>query len=175
MAVDEISEILDRLDAAYASMTLVLDRNERIEEADLALRQFTGNALIQAITEECAERMDVTIAAATILNAEMQIVIASTQSMLPDCLRSNSYCQFVVGTGKPLMIPDTRKSAFLRRMPSDQTMKSYLGVPLLAPDGERLGAFCALHTEKRKWTKADLTLLTAYSANVTGILADGGM
>lgn len=169
--MDEIIGILDRLDAVFDAMAAEIDRPERILAANEILDRYTGNDLIQQMTEECAYRLGVSLCSVTILNETTQYVIGSS-APVASCLRDHSYCQFVVGTGQTLSIEDSQGSRFLRRMPHYSGVKAYLGVPLLSTGGERLGAFCAISEQPRLWTPQEEALLKAYSANVTLVLDD---
>jgi signal transduction histidine kinase len=80
---------------------------------------------------------------------------------------SHSVCQHVVASGQPIIIEDARLHPLLRDNLAIPTlgMVAYLGVPLFDSAGVAYGAFCAFSGEPRRWTAADLEILTALAAH----------
>ena len=76
---------------------------------------------------------------------------------------SHSVCQHVVASGQALIVEDARLHPLLRDNLAIPTlgMIAYLGVPLFDSAGVTYGAFCAFSGEPRRWTAADLEILTA--------------
>lgn len=74
---------------------------------------------------------------------------------------SHSFCQYVVATGEPLVVEDSRDIDFLRSNLAirDLNVIAYAGVPLRLSTGEVLGSFCAIENEPRVWTEAELESL----------------
>lgn len=74
---------------------------------------------------------------------------------------SHSFCQYVVGTGEPLVVEDARDVDFLQSSLAihDMGVIAYAGVPLRMSTGEVLGSFCAIENEPRAWTPAELESL----------------
>jgi serine phosphatase RsbU (regulator of sigma subunit) len=74
------------------------------------------------------------------------------------------FCQQVVATGAPLLVPDTRELADDAAVPSDALVdlhtRAYCGVPLTGAAGEVVGVLCAVETAPRSWTAADVRALT---------------
>jgi signal transduction histidine kinase len=81
---------------------------------------------------------------------------------------SHSFCQHVVKTREPLIVEDARKHPVVRDnlAVSDLGVIAYAGIPILAPDGSPIGAFCAIDSEPRQWSLSELTLLKTCAENV---------
>ena len=74
---------------------------------------------------------------------------------------SHSFCKHVVETGEPLILSDARehdqfKSNLAVR---DLGVIAYAGIPLMSPDGHRLGSFCVIDDTARQWTEEEIRIL----------------
>ncbi|WP_412061767.1 PAS domain-containing protein [Rubrivirga sp. IMCC45206] len=74
---------------------------------------------------------------------------------------SHSFCQYVVGTGEPLVVEDARLDPVLHdnEAIADLSAVAYAGVPLTTPEGHVLGSFCAIDDHARAWAPEDLEAL----------------
>ena len=74
---------------------------------------------------------------------------------------SHSFCQHVVTSARPLVIPDAREHPLVQDnlAIADLGAVAYVGVPLLAEDGTAVGSLCAIDVEPREWTDAELAVL----------------
>lgn len=86
---------------------------------------------------------------------------------------SHSFCKHVVAGAAPLAIDDARTHPLTGGSPAirDLNMIAYLGVPLLAPDGEVLGALCVVDFAPRAWSDGDLRALADVSQAVMSEMA----
>jgi len=86
---------------------------------------------------------------------------------------SRSICKHVVTGNVPLVIADARSHPLVRDNPAvhDLQAVAYLGVPLLGPDGEMLGAVCAIDNTARDWSEDDIETLNALSQAATSEIA----
>lgn len=74
---------------------------------------------------------------------------------------SHSYCQYVVYSGRPLVVRDARNHPLLRDSPAiEEDAISYCGVPISDPDGHTLGTLCVVDQEPRDWTDDEIAALT---------------
>ena len=82
---------------------------------------------------------------------------------------SPSICKHVVAANAPLVISDARDHPLARDNPAvhDLNAVAYLGVPLLGPDGDVLGAVCAIDSTPRDWSEDDIETLAVLSQAVT--------
>ncbi len=76
---------------------------------------------------------------------------------------SHSFCQRVVAAEAPLVVEDAREEPSLADNLAirDLGVVAYAGVPLTLSDGHTLGSFCAVCSQPRAWTDAELRILTA--------------
>jgi len=74
---------------------------------------------------------------------------------------SHSFCQHVVANAAPLVIADAREDPVLRTNLAipDLDVVAYAGFPILGPSGHVLGSLCAIDSEPRDWTAAQLEAL----------------
>ena len=74
---------------------------------------------------------------------------------------SESFCQYVIATARPFAVADARLDARTRDNPSIASMGviAWAGCPLYDATGQVLGTLCAVHTEPREWSAADMALL----------------
>lgn len=81
---------------------------------------------------------------------------------------SHSFCQYVVADRAPLVVVDARSSPRLRDnlAIADLGVIAYAGVPLTTPEGEVLGALCAIDQTPRVWTDDDIDTLRDLAAFV---------
>ena len=110
--------------------------------------------------------LDVPVALATLVDPEGQKFVGScgldepwaTTRQMP---LAYSFCQYVVADAAPLVVPDARDHAVLRTSAavSDLHVKAYAGFPILDDGGLVLGSFCAVDTQPREWTDAELRRL----------------
>lgn len=79
---------------------------------------------------------------------------------------SRSFCQRIVEAGEPLIIADARDHPLYRdsRAVQSADFVACAGMPLLAPAGQLLGAYCVLDALPRTWTEAEIDILRDLSA-----------
>jgi signal transduction histidine kinase/ActR/RegA family two-component response regulator len=74
---------------------------------------------------------------------------------------THSFCQHVVTSGAPLVVPDAPHHPVVRdnlAIP-DLGVAAYLGVPIRSPSGHVLGSFCVIDSRPRLWSDAELATL----------------
>ncbi len=86
---------------------------------------------------------------------------------------THSLCQYVVSDASRLTITDARIDPRVRDSLAipDLGVVAYAGVPLRAPTGEVLGAFCVIDDQPRSWTDQELAMLDDLTAAVESELA----
>lgn len=84
-----------------------------------------------------------------------------------------SFCQYVVASGKPLIAGDVTRNPLTANNPSIESMgvRAWAGFPILSPDGLALGSFCAVDTVTRTWSDTDVEVLRVLSAAAARELA----
>jgi sigma-B regulation protein RsbU (phosphoserine phosphatase) len=73
----------------------------------------------------------------------------------------DSFCRYVVGSGRPLVVVDSLKDERTRDNPAIElsSVGSWAGYPIEDSDGAVLGTFCIVDTEPHEWTDTDLYVL----------------
>jgi len=74
---------------------------------------------------------------------------------------SHSFCQYTLGSVEPLLVEDARVRPLVEHNGAiaDLGVVAYAGVPLILENGETLGALCAIDSQPRTWSEADVSLL----------------
>src|SRR5437773_7703774 len=68
------------------------------------------------------------------------------------CLNTGLYCETVMNTRRPLIVPDALQDEAWKTNPDIKLgMISYLGVPISWPDGEIFGTICVLDNKKNEY------------------------
>ena len=77
-----------------------------------------------------------------------------------------SFCQYVVDRGEPLVLSDVRTDARTEHNPSIESMGvvAWAGFPVHTPDGEVIGTLCVVDTEAHAWSDDDVRILEDLAA-----------
>lgn len=76
------------------------------------------------------------------------------------CLNTGLYCETVMNTRRPLIVPDALQDEAWKSNPDIKLgMISYLGVPISWPDGEIFGTICVLDRKSNGYSELYLRLL----------------
>lgn len=88
-------------------------------------------------------------------------------------LVEESFCQYVIGSRRPLVVGDVTDDPGTRDNPSIQSMgvRAWAGFPLQTERGEVLGTFCVVDTKPRTWTEQDLSVLETLAHAAAGEIA----
>jgi len=84
-----------------------------------------------------------------------------------------SFCRFVVGSGRPLIVNDSRSDPRTR---GDLAIDLYdagtwAGYPIEDADGTVLGAFCLMDSHPHEWTPTDLHILATLAKAASSEIA----
>jgi serine phosphatase RsbU (regulator of sigma subunit) len=157
---------------------------EIFDPVRLAAVRATG--LLDTPAEENFDRL--AGLASTLLRAPYAFVtvVDETRSFWKSCIgvvsqnvddRQNrveeSFCQYVIGSGEPLIIGDAAADPRTADNPSIESMgvAAWAGYPLFGPKGEVLGTFCVVDTVVREWTDQDVTVLATLAAAASAEIA----
>jgi PAS domain S-box-containing protein len=78
----------------------------------------------------------------------------------PGALDTGPYCETVMETGQPLLVPDALENEAWRASPHVKLgMISYLGVPIGWPDGRIFGTICVRDNKRNEYSEAYVKLL----------------
>lgn len=84
-----------------------------------------------------------------------------------------SFCRYVIGTDRPLIVSDARVHPVTRDNPSVASMGvvAWAGYPVRTPDGQVLGTFCVVGDRPRDWSATDLHVLETLAHAIAGEVA----
>lgn len=73
-------------------------------------------------------------------------------------LEGQTFCHFAIRSEAPLVIPNTAGDPQYANVPTVKNLgiAAYLGVPLVIPRGEIIGAFCAIDFTPREWSPSQI-------------------
>jgi GAF domain-containing protein len=78
-------------------------------------------------------------------------------------LNTGLYCETVMNTRQPLLVPDALNDETWNANPDIKLgMISYLGVPIIWPDGEIFGTICVLDNKENAYSELYLRLLVQW-------------
>jgi sigma-B regulation protein RsbU (phosphoserine phosphatase) len=85
----------------------------------------------------------------------------------------DSFGQYVIGTGEPLIVGDARANPLTAKNPSIASLgvRAWAGFPVVSPDDQILGTFCVVDTVTRTWTERDVRILEVLSRAASGEVA----
>ena len=104
-----------------------------------------------------------------LINGERQWFKSRVGACPSETARSLSFCQYTIHRDEPLIIPDARLHPIGRNHPyvlGDPYVRFYAGVPLKGPHGHKIGTFCLVDTEPRKFGDDDVAALVSFAALV---------
>ncbi len=126
----------------------------------------TDRAPLDRLTRLAARMLKAPTALVTLVEPDRQRFMASVGLREPYASRqetplTHSFCQHVVATEAPLMVPDARLHPVLCENLAirDLGVVSYLGVPLRERNGGVVGSFCVIDSVPRTWSADDQSLL----------------
>ncbi|GLW29355.1 GAF domain-containing SpoIIE family protein phosphatase [Actinoplanes regularis] len=137
-------------------------------KADPALDRFT--AMVRTV-------LDVPVALISLVGADRQIFpgacgLADPWQLQRQTPLSHSFCQHVVVTAEPLIIPDARTDSRVTGNLAihDLNVVGYAGMPLTDATGQVLGSLCAIDSSPRRWTAKELAVLSELAAACSDML-----
>jgi diguanylate cyclase (GGDEF)-like protein len=146
----------DQRDLRDQRLLAVRDAAEATRDRDHGLHLLT----------ECAtELLDVDFGFVSLVGDEHEVLLAVARpelGALPGSLPVDaSLCRHLVATGRPLVVPDLGADPVLSLLSEVKALglRSYVGMPVVTPDGLLLGGFCVGHRQPRQWTPHELTVL----------------
>jgi PAS domain S-box-containing protein len=106
------------------------------------------------------------VPSASIMRADpphIKVFVSSTSKgnpCEPGALDTGPYCETVMKTGQPLLVPDALENEAWKANPHVRAgMISYLGVPIAWPDGRLFGTICVRDNKRNDYSEAYLKLL----------------
>jgi len=100
-------------------------------------------------------------------------VVAGGAGLAPGAVGSTgpleeSLCTVTAARGRPLVVADARTDARVSNLPPVRSgaVASYLGTPLISPNGHVVGALCVFDRAPRTWSEADVAILARLAGPV---------
>lgn len=114
--------------------------------------------------------LKVPIATVTLVDSDRQWFKAQSGLYVQETPRSVSFCTHTIQQREPLIVPDALLDPRFADSPlvrEDPHIRSYVGIPLQTADGYNVGALCAIDTQPRTFSDADIAILTNFAHIVT--------
>ncbi|MBB4636478.1 ATP-binding protein [Longimicrobium terrae] len=143
------------------------DRLAAIAEADLV----ASGAIpaLDRVVRAAAELMGVPVAQLNVITADRQIPVSHVggEAWGKAVHLDRSYCQHVIRSGEPLVVPDARVHPAVadNAATRESGIIAYLSVPILSPRAAApLATLCVVDFQPRPWTEREVLLLTDLGA-----------
>src|SRR5260221_13419409 len=118
--------------------------------------------LFDRVTRLAARILTVPFAYIILLNANRQFLKSRYGADLPDTSRDSAFCAHTILEDKQMVVPDAKHDARFADNPlvtGKPDIRFYIGNPIAAPDGSRVGTLCAIDHLPRIPSSEDLTAL----------------
>ena len=88
-------------------------------------------------------------------------------------LEGRTFCHLTLTSRAPLVIEDTYVDPVHRAVPTVETLgvRAYAGVPMVTPEGQALGSFCAIDFAPRQWSAQDIEVLSELASSAMSEIA----
>ncbi|HEX8382493.1 MAG TPA: sensor domain-containing diguanylate cyclase [Sphingomonas sp.] len=111
----------------------------------------------------------VPIATVTLVAQDRQWFKARLGLAASETPRGVSFCTHTIQQREALVVPDAHADPRFASSPlvvGDPFVRSYAGVPLRTPDGYNVGALCAMDTQPRDFSPAEIAILANFASLV---------
>jgi diguanylate cyclase (GGDEF)-like protein/PAS domain S-box-containing protein len=128
----------------------------------LDLESNADRALFSRITLLATTMLDCPVALLSIVEETRQWFLGSTGLDIAETPRDVSFCAVCIAGEGPLLVADARADLRFRNNPlvtGGPLIRSYLGVPIHAEGGVRLGALCAISPEPHAFSEDQIAPL----------------
>lgn len=156
------------------SDAMLCDEEGRIAALDrLAVLDTAPEEPFEKIVNLVRTVLGVPIATVTLVDRDRQWFKARRGLDASETPRSISFCTHTIQERGPLIVTDALEdprfadSSLVRGYPH---IRSYAGIPLRTPDGYNVGALCAIDTQPRTFSAAEIAILTNFAHIVSNEL-----
>lgn len=150
------------------------DRLDALEESGLV---GTGREdAFDSLVEFAAELTGAERCCITLVDAD-QFTYKSTTGLAEGSPPSGnveaSFCRYVVGTGRPLVVNDARRDSRVVDNPAIELygVAAWAGYPIEDLSGAIFGTLCLINTTPRDWTERDILVLATMAKSVSAQIA----
>ena len=173
-ALAQIAKLAPPLTEEMTAAPIPADEDERLAAlAALNLLDTEAEPVFDRITAKVARVFEVPIVLITLIDRDRQFF--KSQIGLPADLavarqtpRSISVCGHVVAKNQVMVIEDLARDRRFANNPllKEHGIRFYAGVPLLAPNGQPIGALCLIDMKPRQITEREKQMLLEYASEV---------
>ncbi len=129
---------------------------------DLDVLDAPSRRSFQMLVELANKFLSTPVALISLVTPQRQFFLSSSGLGEPwaSCRETpltHSFCQHVVNRNESLVVTDADSHELVKDnlAISELGVKAYLGVPIVLPDGNVIGSFCAIDSAPRQWTVED--------------------
>lgn len=146
----------------------------RLHDDDARLAALRRLEVLDTAIEEPFEKivtlvrtvLAVPIATVTLVDRDRQWFKAQRGLSRTETPRAISFCTHTIAQREPLIIEDALCDARFADSPlvaGPPYVRSYAGIPLRTPEGYNVGALCAMDTRARRFSPADVSILSNFA------------
>ncbi|MDQ6782526.1 MAG: SpoIIE family protein phosphatase [Actinomycetota bacterium] len=143
----------------------------RTDAATRLLPSPEGNPALGRLVDLAARLLSATSAQISLLTTEQTVVAGA--GLGGDALDSGgplgeTLCTITAAARWPLVVTDALVDERFAQLPpvTSGALRAYLGVPLLTPAGQAVGALCVFAASPRSWSEHDVGLLAELASSV---------
>ena len=110
--------------------------------------------------------LDVPICAVSLVDRERQWFKAQRGLSVSETPREISFCTHTVERPAPFLVPDALRDPLFSDSPlvtGEPGIRSYLGIPLMTPEGYAVGSLCVVDTKPRSFTERQVKILSDFA------------
>lgn len=155
---------LDPVQARTSAITGIDDPIRLLAVRDTGLLDTEPEDAFDGLTQLAASLLDTPFAFVTLVDNRRSYWKSRTGIADPDVNQTaveNSFCQYVINSGEPLIVGDVTSDPFTAGNPAIASMgvAAWAGFPLKSASGHALGTFCVVDTRVRDWTPREVESL----------------
>jgi len=179
-AIRQLAQLAPALTDGMTPAPIPPDEEERLAAlAGLHLIDTGPEPVFDRHTAKLARVFEVPIVLITLIDRDREFIKAQTGlsgelAKTRQTPRDGSVCGHVVAMNQMMVIEDLARDRRFANNPLIKTngFRFYAGVPLLAPNGQPVGALCLLDVKPRRFTEREMRLLQEYASEVTEEIAN---
>lgn len=156
--------------ASLRILSALSNRSKRIRAVNTTgLLEPHNRSEFKDIVETVKQALNCRVSIVSILDEDRQVFaghigLPTEWAVRGETPLTHSFCQYVVDGNRPFIVDDATIHQTVRDNLAirDLGVISYMGVPVSLPDGTVIGALAVIDGKPRKWTAAELDLLTQF-------------
>jgi two-component system, sensor histidine kinase len=140
---------------------------------ELAILDTDPEAALDGLVACAAQATGAPIALVSLIDSKRQWFKARLGLDVAETERDMAFCAHAILSDTPLVVPDSEADPRFSDNPlvsGFPYVKSYLGAPITAPSGERIGTLCAIDRKPHDWTPAEISQIEQLATVVSALL-----